>query len=198
MEKVEEIKDLLQCNSDKAIQILKYFKWDNDKLINNWFDQEHKLKHKIGIDFDTKLPISFPYINGTLRANNQGFCSICYSKFDHGINKVDSLACGHEFCASDWKLYLVQQVNNGFAKCMETTCPQYMCNMVVPHSQFLKYLNGDDIKTYMKWFCKSFTDDNKSVRWCPFQGCDYCVEYQEYGVSDVQCKCGNSFCFKCS
>ena len=70
MEKVEEIKDLLQCNSDKAIQILKYFQWDNDKLINNWFDQEYKLKHKIGIDFDTKLPISFPYINGTLRANN--------------------------------------------------------------------------------------------------------------------------------
>ncbi len=62
----------------------------------------------------------------------------------------------------------------------------------------MKYLKGDDLKTYMKWFCKSFTDDNKNVRWCPFQGCDYCVEYKEYGISDVQCKCGNSFCFKCS
>lgn len=81
---------------------------------------------------------------------------------------------------------------------MQTTCPQHMCNLAVPHSQFLKYLKGDNMKTYMKWFCKSYTDDNKNVRWCPYSGCDYCVEYQEYGISDVQCKCGNSFCFKCS
>lgn len=67
----------------------------------------------------------------------------------------------------------------------------------MPHSFFEKYLKGDDQKTYQKWFCKSYTDDNKNVRWCPYQGCDYCVEYKEYGISDVQCKCGNSFCFKC-
>lgn len=70
MEKVEEITDLLQCNSDKAIQILKYFKWDNDKLQNNWFDQENKLKYKIGIEFDPSIPKKFPYVNGTLKANN--------------------------------------------------------------------------------------------------------------------------------
>ena len=70
MEKVEEITDLLQCNSDKAIQILKYFKWDNDKLQNNWFDQENKLKYKIGVEFDPSIPKKFPYANGTLKANN--------------------------------------------------------------------------------------------------------------------------------
>lgn len=70
MQKVEEIKDLLECNSDKAIQILKHFKWDTDKLMTNWFDQENKLKFKIGIEFDPQLPKNFPYINGTLKANN--------------------------------------------------------------------------------------------------------------------------------
>jgi hypothetical protein len=70
MEKVEEIRELLQCNSDKAIQILKYFKWDNDKLMTNWFDQENKLKYKIGVDFDPSVSKNFPYVNGTLRANN--------------------------------------------------------------------------------------------------------------------------------
>lgn len=52
-----------------------------------------------------------------------------------------------------------------------------MCNVVIPHSKFIKYLKNDDLKTYMKWFCKAYTDDNKNVRWCPYQGCDYCVEY---------------------
>ena len=82
MEKVAEITDLLGCSADKAIQILKYFKWDNDKLQNNWFDQENKLKYKIGIEFDPKIPKAFPHVNGTLRVNNQGWCSICYSQFN--------------------------------------------------------------------------------------------------------------------
>lgn len=67
----------------------------------------------------------------------------------------------------------------------------------MPHSMFLKYLKGDGLVTYMKWHCKSFTDDNKSVRWCPYKGCDYCIEFQDFGSKDVLCKCGNSFCFKC-
>jgi len=70
MEKVDEIKDLLQCNSDKAIQILKFFKWDNDKLMTNWFDQENKLKYKIGIEFDPSVVKNFPYVKATLKANN--------------------------------------------------------------------------------------------------------------------------------
>ena len=44
MIKVEEIKDLLGCNSDAAILILRYFKWDVDKLQNNWFEKMDKLK----------------------------------------------------------------------------------------------------------------------------------------------------------
>ncbi len=72
-----------------------------------------------------------------------------------------------------------------------------MCNVIVPHSQFIKYLKNDDLKTYMKWYCKAYTDDNKNVRWCPYSGCDYCVEYQDFGKPYVSCKCGNAFCFRC-
>ena len=52
MQKVVEIRELLGVNSDKAILILRYFKWDNDKLINNWFEKEKQLKLQIGIEFD--------------------------------------------------------------------------------------------------------------------------------------------------
>ena len=52
MEKVDEIKDLLGCKSDDAILILRYFKWDVDKLQNNWFEKEDKLKLQIGTVFD--------------------------------------------------------------------------------------------------------------------------------------------------
>lgn len=69
--------------------------------------------------------------------------------------------------------------------------------MIVPHSFFQKYLKGDTLVTYNKWACKSYTDDNRNVRWCPYPGCDFCLEFADLGRSDVMCKCGNSFCFKC-
>lgn len=159
--------------------------------------KQYQLKQKIGLIFDEALPKKFSYMNASLKKMNQGYCAICYSPFNMTNCKADSLACGHEFCASDWTDYLLQRVNDGYQQCLSTTCPQHQCNMVVPHSMFTKYLSGNDLKTYMKWFCKSYTDDNKKVRWCPFQGCDYCVEYQDFGPTDVNCRCGNAFCFKC-
>lgn len=70
MEKVDEIKDLLGCKSDDAILILRYFKWDVDKLQNNWFEKEDKLKLQIGIVFDQSIPKKAAYVNASLKKNN--------------------------------------------------------------------------------------------------------------------------------
>jgi ariadne-1 len=77
--------------------------------------------------------------------------------------------------------------------------------MVVTHSIFLRVLsspeNKDTLRKYMKWHCKSFTDDNKNVKWCPYSHeCEYAVErIKDLNNTDViDCVCGNSFCFKCS
>ena len=46
--------------------------------------------------------------------------------------------------------------------------------------------------------CKSFTDDNKDVRWCPFRGCEYASNKLNYSTgSVVNCVCDYSYCFKC-
>ena len=70
--------------------------------------------------------------------------------------------------------------------------------MAVVHSKFIKHLDGDSLKDYMKWFWKSFTDNSKHVKWCPSPGCEYCVELKDLSVKYVDCKCGKSFCFKCT
>ena len=107
MEKVEEIKDLLGCKSDDAILILRYFKWDVDKLQNNWFEKMDKLKLQIGLEFDTGIPKKAAYVSASLKSLNQGMCQICYSDFDKGTRKADSMSCGHQFCSGDWKDWLI-------------------------------------------------------------------------------------------
>lgn len=53
-------------------------------------------------------------------------------------------------------------------------------------------------ETYWKWLCKSYTDDNKLIKWCPVNGCELCYEKSIYSTqTDMQCECGGSFCFKC-
>lgn len=74
------------------------------------------------------------------------------------------------------------------------------CNMLVPHSQFVGFLqNKPKLQDYYwKWMAKSFTDDNRSIKWCPTPGCEYCFEQSLYAFTPiVECKCGASFCMQC-
>jgi ariadne-1 len=188
----------LGLSSDETVIVLRYYKWNKDKVETDYLlgDQD-KLRMKIGLDFDPAINKKFPFVQGSSMAKNEGYCIVCYCKFgSEADTKPYALKCGHTFCSDDWKCYLVQKVNEG-STALNSKCPQHECNLIVPHTTFLHFLKGDDLKTYMKWYCKSFTDDNKNVRWCPYAGCDFCAVYQDTGVSNVECRCGNSFCFKC-
>lgn len=72
--------------------------------------------------------------------------------------------------------------------------------MKVPHSIWKEVFEGleESYKQYIKFHCQSFTDDNKSVKWCPRAGCGNCIESKNIAIKDVTCVCGMRFCFRCS
>lgn len=72
--------------------------------------------------------------------------------------------------------------------------------MVFGHSQYLRFLTTTSLQDrYWKQLCKSYTDLNNSIKWCPQKGCEYCFEQSSYNFqSNVDCKCGMSFCMLCS
>ena len=37
---------------DEAISVFRYFKWDAEKMQNEWYDDETKLKKKLGLEYD--------------------------------------------------------------------------------------------------------------------------------------------------
>ena len=96
--------------------------------------------------------------------------------------KADSLSCGHQFSAVCWEMYLKDKVKSNGTAAVFTTCAQLRCNLVVPHSFFIKYLKDEESddginyrRKYMNWHCKQFADLNKSMKWCPRKNCDYIV-----------------------
>jgi len=85
--------------------------------------------------------------------------------------------CKHTFCTNCWTDYLIEKVRSG-PQGIEARCMQVGCNVKVGHSVFEKILatTPKDKETYWKWLCKSYTDDNNSIKWCPEIGCEYCFE----------------------
>lgn len=108
-----------------------------------------------------------------------------------------SLSCGHTFCRNDWREYLVKKVEEGSSG-IDARCMQAGCNMRVGHTVFEQLLPSSKLETYWKWLCKSYTDDNKRIKWCPALGCEMCYEKSIYSsITEVRCDCGGSFCFQC-
>lgn len=74
--------------------------------------------------------------------------------------------------------------------------------MKVGHTVFERFLSQtpETKATYWRWLCKSFTDENKNIRWCPNPNCEFCCERENLSrmLYEVQCNCGMLFCFQCS
>lgn len=142
-----EVQEFFDCSEDDAIIMLRHFKFNIEKLQNEWFDNEG-LKKAIGLEYDSKIAKEFPEVEMSLREANEGYCIICYNEFDDGDFKCVSIPkCKHEFCKSCWSEYLINKVNEGPFS-VHSMCMQDKCNLVVPHSFFMKFLQGADNAKY--------------------------------------------------
>ena len=123
---------------------------------------------------------------------------ICYELLTSANSYA--LACQHTFCGECWTNYLQTKVRSGYTG-IDARCMQTGCNMKVGHTVFENLLaqSPRDKETYWKWLCKSFTDENKNIKWCPNVSCDYCCEREDQGrmLYEVTCECGTIFCFMC-
>ena len=180
-QKIEQVKDLFSIGDDAAYILMKGYYWNLDKLQQEYFEDDIKIKKDFGI---IPATITKP-IKPTM-------CNICFQK----LEKTDALICGHLFCTSCW----VECCKTALEPGKDSTivkCPHLDCNVIIPRSFFRKYLPDSLFTKYEKVFCKSFTDGNKALRWCPFPNCDYAVENPSLVSVEVHCKCGKTFCFSC-
>ena len=127
-------------------------------------------------------------------------CNICMCEFNmhEADERPDQLCCGHQYCVVCWGEYLREKVRANGLNTVFSKCPQLRCNVVLPHSYFLKYLPegqfDDGInyrEKYMIWHCKQFTDHNRNIKWCPAKNCNNIIEKNDYALNDmVSCTCG--------
>ena len=104
------MKELFGMEDDALIHAARHYKWDQEKMEGQWFDNQAKLVKELGIEFDTKLN-NDPAINYSTPAKNGGVCVICWEPLS--AQTKFSMECGHEFCLECWREYLIEKVRSG-------------------------------------------------------------------------------------
>ena len=192
---LNEVADILELPPEQSAILLRYMKWDKEKLIDQWYSNSEKMQDEAGIGAGITKPekLSLP-----------GFtCEICFE--DEPDLKTYAMKCKHRFCVDCYNLYLTQKVKEeGEAARIE--CPRDGCHRIVD-SQSLKLLvDGEVQDRYEVLLDRTYVDDRPNLKWCPAPECEFAiacdVKKRDLNriVPTVQCACKNKhrFCFGCT
>ena len=193
-EAVRGVTQVLQVTQDDATQLLRSFKWNVNRVNDEWFGDEEGVREKIGLESSSSAP------DEASRMVDDGAevtCSVCYDEFP--ASRHTHVGCGHNFCATCWSGYLENAVSDG-PSVLDLRCPQEGCKRRVPEPMAKRYLNGESAERLDVFKWRSWVDDNPRVKWCTGAGCEVavlCHGDRGEGPTDVHCRCGASFCWSC-
>jgi len=205
---VEANATLLSLPPSHIKALLRHYKWDENRLNDDWFSDENKVREKVGLVCPTvpEASTSGAASGGKSGGDGEGIlCGICFET--HPKAKVFAMQCGHYFCRVCWASYVENAVEEG-PSCLQLKCIQPKCGLLVTEDVILGpggLLAGRDKavprQKYETFSMRSFVEGSRKIKWCPAPGCTKVIE-SFVGVGknspmDVQCSCGHAFCFTC-
>jgi ariadne-1 len=167
--------------------LLKYFKWNQNKLIEDYSSNPEKVMEEAGIpnlELESTPPASL----------TQFSCAVCLER--KPVADTFALGCGHRYCKECWREFLQLKLREG-AACVLARCMWPKCKSAVHEDVFRNLLSTHEYNTYRKFLLKSFVDDNPRIKWCPAPGCENCIRC-DIRKETVCCTCGFSYCFNCN
>lgn len=197
---IDHVAGTLSVNSKEAAALLRYMKWNKEKVMDRYFDNQDELRQEAGID---PIPEGSSGKSQPRIKRIRGFvCSICYEE-GPGSKDTIALSCDHRFCKDCYSSYLTNKINNeGEAKSIQ--CMAGDCAIVVDERTVELLVTEVTMERYRELLNRSYVDDDPSLRWCPHPGCEYAVRCTgvtskslDTLVPTVLCACGNKFCFGC-
>lgn len=189
---VVSLRSVLHVSSLEASTLLCYYNWDVNRVHEEWFTDEQRVRKTVGI-------LKIASIKRSRTGTRDMFpCEICCES-RYGDQKRWA-SCGHPFCVCCWRTYISISINDSGMGCLRLKCPEPSCPAIVGGDMIRNLGSESDFAKYMMYFFRSYVEGSKKRKWCPAPGCVNAVEY-EAGVSesyDVNCDCGHNFCWNCT
>lgn len=203
---------LPQRSFDEILTMLHYCNWQEEDVINAYFDDWERLRKACG------LPENGPRL--LLKSVPSFECSICCDSYENVL--VYSLSCGHAYCVSCYSTYVEGALSAGKL----ISCMDLECSLTLPHKDIDRLLeNGLDTATVIRvepnivnnrllgGAAKLYVETHKlKFKWCPALDCGHLTEItrrdlpRKYdsttdldlgNIAIVACPDGHEFCYDC-
>jgi ariadne-1 len=132
---ISEVKDVLGQRPESTAILLRYFRWNREKLIEAYMEHQADVLEAAGLGEDEASECRLQKIP-------RFSCDICCDD-DPGIVTF-ALKCGHRFCVECYKTYVVSKIKNE-SNAARIKCPGDSCNRIVD-SKSLELLVPNDLK----------------------------------------------------
>jgi hypothetical protein len=152
---IQRISELLMVTYSQASGLLRYFRWNKDKLLTKFFEDPEGVLEAAGVK--VKSNQSSPSEFGIILTENR--CSICDQ--EAGVVELYSLECKHDFCCTCWDQYLTMNIQEG--QSASILCPSFDCGLLV-NEDFVKQIVVKEMyQKYLSFLAKSFVESNSQV-----------------------------------
>jgi ariadne-1 len=193
-ELVSEVNMILDITNEDAAILLRHFRWNKERLIEDYMDRSRKVLEDAGLGQGTSSLPKLQAIPGFV-------CDICCED-GPGLQSF-AMKCGHRYCLDCYNQYLHQKIREE-GEAARIQCPQDGCKRIMD-AKSLDLLVTADLQTrYHELLTRTYVEDKEQLKWCPAPDCQNAIECGikkkdlDKVVPTVSCDCKHRFCFGCA
>lgn len=192
-ELINEVNMILDIRKEDAAILLRHFRWNKERLIEDYMDRPKKVLDDAGLGSSESGPPKLEVIPDFV-------CDICCED-ETGLESF-AMKCGHRYCVNCYNHYLSQKVKEE-GEAARIQCPHDGCRRIMD-SNSLDLLVAADLKSrYHELLTRTYVEDKEFLKWCPAPDCQNAIECGikkkdlDKVVPTVACECKHRFCFGC-
>ncbi|PHH49923.1 E3 ubiquitin-protein ligase dbl4 [Ceratocystis fimbriata CBS 114723] len=190
---ISEVNMILDLGRDEVAILLRRFRWNKERLIEDYMDRPNKVLEDAGFASSSNIPLKIQTIPGFT-------CEICFDD-EPGLESF-AMKCEHRFCVSCYRQYLTQKIR-GEGEAARIQCPHEGCRRILDAYSLNLLVTADLKDRYHSLLDRTYVEDSNKAKWCPAPDCPNAIECSikrkdlDRIVPSVACLCGYRFCYGC-
>ena len=190
---IDEVNMILDIRKEDAAILLRHFRWNKERLIEDYMDRPKKVLEEAGLGPSTRGPPKLEIIPGFT-------CDICCED-ESGLLSF-AMKCGHRYCVNCYRHYLFQKVKEE-GEAARIQCPQDGCKRIMDAKSLDLLVTSELQNRYHELLTRTYVEDKEQMKWCPAPDCVNAIECGirkkdlDKVVPTVVCDCTHRFCFGC-
>lgn len=190
---IDEVNMILDIRKEDAAILLRHFRWNKERLIEDYMDRPKKVLENAGLGPSSTGPPRLESIPGFV-------CDICCE--DEADLQSFAMKCGHRYCVTCYNQYLTQKIREE-GEAARIQCPQDGCKRILDSKSLDLLVTAELQGRYLELLTRTYVEDKEQLKWCPAPDCVNAIECGikkkdlDRVVPTVACDCKHRFCFGC-